>query len=76
MKLQLKTQEDNIILYEETLKIFQDRFKEQQITSIELNRQEYELQKLLTDYQNTKAKAWLFELAFLNDTGQLCKLWK
>ncbi|MEO7121508.1 MAG: TolC family protein [Ginsengibacter sp.] len=76
LKLQLKAQEDNIILYEETLKILQDRFKEQQITAIELNRQEMELQKLVTDYQNTKAKAWLFELSFLNASGQLSKLWK
>jgi len=76
LSLQLKTQEDNILLYKETLQILQDRFKEQQITAIELNRQETELQKLLTDYQNTKAKAWLFELSFLNATGQLSKLWK
>ena len=76
LNLQLKTQEDNILLYKETLQILQDRFKEQQITAIELNRQETELQKLLTTYQNTKAKAWLFRLAFMNATGQLSKLWK
>lgn len=76
LKLQLKTQEDNIVLYKETLQILQDRFKEQQITAIELNRQENELQKLLSDYQNTKAKAWLFKLNILNATGQLSKLWK
>jgi outer membrane protein len=75
LKLQLKTQEDNIILFKETLKILQDRFREDQISSGELNRQEYELQKVLTDYQNTKAKAWLFRLSYLNYTGQLNKLW-
>jgi outer membrane protein len=76
LKLQIKTQEDNILLYKETLKILQDRFKEQQITSNEINRQENELQKLLTDYQNTKIEAWLFGLSYLNATGQLSKLWK
>ncbi len=76
LKLQLKTQEENIILYKETLQILQDRFIEQQITSNELNRQENELQKLSTDYQNSKSKAWLFGLSYLNATGQLSKLWK
>ncbi len=76
LSLQLKTQEDNIVLYKETLAILQERFREQQITSNELNRQEYELQKLLADYQNTKAKAWLFSLSYLNATGQLSKLWR
>jgi len=76
IKLQLNTQEENIILYKETLKILQDRFKEQQITSSELNRQEFELQKLLTEYQSTNVKVWLFGLSYLNVTGQLSKLWK
>jgi len=76
LQLKLKTQEDNIVLYEETLKILQDRFREQQITANELNRQEYELQKLLKEYQNTKVEAWLFGLSYLNATGQLNKLWK
>ena len=76
LNLQLKTQEDNILLYKETLQILQDRFKEQQISAIELNKQEFELQKLLITYQNTKAKAWLFKLALMNATGQLSKLWK
>ncbi|MDZ4795695.1 MAG: TolC family protein [Bacteroidota bacterium] len=76
IKLQLKTQEENIILYEEILKILQDRFKEGQITSNELNSQEKGLQKLLTDYQNTKVEGWLFGLSYLNSTGQLSKLWR
>ena len=76
IQLQLKTHEENIILYQENLKILQDRFKGGQITSNELNRQEYELQKLLSDYQNTKVKAWSFGLSYLNATGQLSKLWK
>ncbi len=76
INLQLRSQEDNIVLYKETLSILQDRFKEQQITSSELNRQEYELQKLLTEYQSTNAKALLFRLSYLNATGQLSKLWQ
>ena len=75
-KLQLETQENNIGLYKETVQILQDRFQEQQITASELNRQENELQKLEVDYQNTKANAWLFEIAYLNATGQLTKLWE
>lgn len=67
IQLQLKTQEDNIILYKETLKILQDRFKEQQATSNELNRQENELQK------NKGVAIWII---YLNATGQLSKLWK
>jgi len=65
-----------MILYKEILKILQDRFREEQITSAELNRQENELQKLLTDNQNIKAKGWLFGLSYLNATGQLSKFWK
>ncbi len=76
LNLQLRTQEDNIELYKETLSILQERFKEQQITASELNRQEYELQKLLADYQNTKANGWLYKLSYLSTTGQLTKLWK
>jgi len=76
LNLQLKTQEANITLFKEILAILQDRINEQQITANELNRQETELQKLLTTYQNTKAKAWLFKLDILNATGQLSKLWK
>ena len=71
LNFQLKTLDDNIILYQENLKIFQERFQEQQVTSIKLNRQEYELQNLLSDYRNTKAKAWLCKLAILNATGHL-----
>ncbi|MEO6901692.1 MAG: TolC family protein [Bacteroidia bacterium] len=76
LKLQLKTQQDNVNLYKETLKILQDRFKEEQITANELNRQENELEKVLSEYQSTKAKAWLFGLSYLNATGKLSKLWK
>ncbi len=76
INLHLKTQEENIMLYKETLKILQDRFKEQQITSAELNRQEFELQKLMVEYQSTRVKAWLYSLSYLNATGQLSKLWK
>jgi len=75
LKLQLTAQEDNIALYKETLEILQNRFKEQQIASSELNRQENELQKLLSDYQNTKVQAWLFGLSYLNAAGLLGKLW-
>jgi len=67
IQLQLKTQEDNIILYKETLKILQNRFKEQQATSNELNRKENELQK------NKGVAIWII---YLNATGQLSKLWK
>jgi outer membrane protein TolC len=76
IKLQLKTQVDNLILYKETLQLLQDRFKEKQITSSELNRQEYEFQKLLSEYQNIKAEQWLYGLSYLYATGQLSKLWK
>lgn len=76
LNFQLKTQEDNIILYQETLKILQERFKEQQTTSNEINRQENELQKLLAAHQNTKVKAWQFRSSYLNSSGQLSRLWK
>jgi hypothetical protein len=56
-------------LQKETVHVLQYRFKEQQITGSELNRQENELQKLKVDCQNTKANAWLFEIAYLNVTG-------
>ena len=76
LNLQLETQENNIALYKETLSILQDRFNEQQITASELNRQEFELQKLLADYQNTNANQWQYKLAYLNATGRLSTLWQ
>ncbi len=76
LQTQLKTQEINMILYQENLKLLQDRFKAGQITSSELNRQEYELQKLLIEYRNTKVNTWLFGLSYLSSTGQLNNLWR
>lgn len=72
----LKTQEANLILYQESLTISQDRLKEGQITSFELNNQEYALQQLLAEYENTKRQMWLSRLSYLNTSGQLSKLWK
>ena len=76
IKNKLKTLETNLILYQESLKISQDRLKEGQITTLELNNQEYELQQLFAEYENTKKQMWLFRLSYLKASGQLSKLWK
>jgi outer membrane protein len=76
IKNKLKTLETNLTLYQESLKISQDRLKEGQISTLELNNQEYELQQLFAEYENTKKQMWLFRLSYLKASGQLSKLWK
>ena len=76
IKNKLTTQETNLLLYQESLKISQDRLKEGQITSIELNDQEQELQQLLAVYETTKKQLWLYKLSYLKASGQLSRLWK
>ncbi len=76
IKNKLTTQETNLILYLESLKISQDRLKEGQITSFELNNQEQELQQLTAAYENNKKQIWLNRLSYLKASGQLSKLWK
>ena len=75
IKSKLKTLEANLVLYQESLKISQDRLKEGQITSIELNEQEYELQQLLAEYESSRKQMWLFILSQLKASGQLSRLW-
>jgi len=76
VKNNLATQGLNLNLYRESLKISQDRLKEGQITSFELNNQEQELQQLIATYENTKKQMWLYRLAYLKASGQLNKLWQ
>jgi outer membrane protein len=72
----LTTQEANLVLYHESLKISQDRLKDGQITSLGLNDQEQELQQLMAAYENTKRQLWLYRLSYLKASGQLGKLFK
>jgi outer membrane protein len=76
IKNKLATQEINLTLYHESLKISQDRLEEGQITSLDLNNQEQELQQLIAANQNTKKQMWLYRLSYLKASGQLSKLWK
>ncbi len=76
IKNKLTTQETNLALYQESLKISQDRLKEGQTTSLELNNQEQELQQLIAAHESTKKQMWLYRLSYLKASGQLSKLWK
>jgi outer membrane protein len=76
IKNKLTTQETNLVLYQESLNISQERLKEGQIISLELNNQEQELQQLIAAYENTKKQLWLYRLSYLKASGQLSKLWE
>ena len=76
IKIKLATQEKNLEIYKESLKISQDRLQGGQISALALNDQEQELQQLLAVYEITKEQIWLYRLNYLKASGQLQRLWK
>lgn len=72
----LKTQEENIALSLESIRIFQARVAEGQESATNLNTEEAELQKLDANYQTNKKQYWLYLLDYLKATGRLDTLWK
>ena len=73
---ELKVQEENILLSDETISIFQARVSEGQESSSNLNIEEADLQKLNANYQSNRRQYWLYFLDYLKASGKLEILWK
>lgn len=76
LRSQLKTQEENISLSEESIAIFQSRVLEGQESGTNLNLEEIKLQLLKSEFETNKKQVWIYWLNYLNATGQLGILWK
>ena len=76
LKTQLATQIENITLSSESIAIFQDRVKEGQESSLNLNLEEASLQLLKANYEANKNQFWAYWLNYLKASGQLTILWK
>jgi FAD synthase len=73
---QLKTQEENMLLTNESIAIMQARVLEGQESASNLNLEEANLQQLKSLYETTKRQLWLHWLDFQNVSGRLGLLWK
>jgi outer membrane protein TolC len=76
LKTQLTTQEENIALSSESIRIFQDRVLEGQESASSLNSEEADLQLLKANYETNKKQWWVYWLTYLKASGQLSILWK
>jgi len=74
--LQLKTQEENLALSNESIEITQARVKEGQESASTLNLDEASLQSLQADFEMNKKQLWNNWLNYLKTSGQLNILWK
>jgi len=72
---QIKTNEENIKLSQETIQIIQLRVKEGQETASTLNTQEASLQDLEANYEIARKQYWTYWLDYLKATGKLSLLW-
>jgi len=72
----MKMQEENIALSNESINIFQARVSEGQESSSNLNIEEADLQMLDADYQSNRRQYWLYFLDYLKASGKLEILWK
>jgi outer membrane protein TolC len=73
---QLKTQEENIALSNESIDIIQVRVTEGQESASTLNLDEASLQSLKAEYGSNKKQLWNNWLNYLKASGQLNILWK
>ena len=73
---ELSSQEENIALSIESVRIFQDRVSEGQESAANLNLEEADLQKMDAGYQGNRTQYWLYFLDYLKATGKLEILWK
>lgn len=76
IQMQLKTQEENILLSSESIDIIQDRVLEGQEAALNLNLEEASLQAMEADFDSNKKQLWLYWLDYLKATGQLSILWE
>ncbi len=73
---QLKTQEANILLSNESITIIQDRLIEGEESASTLNLEESTLQQLKSVYETNKRQLWLYWLDYQKASGRLGLLWK
>lgn len=76
MLSELKTQEENIGLNEESISVYQARLSEGQESASSLNLEEANLQKLEAEYQNNRMQYQLYFLDYLKAAGKMEQLWK
>lgn len=73
---QANTQEENILLSNESIVIIRARVAEGQESASTLNLEEADLQQLKSVYETTKRQLWLYWLDFQKASGRLGLLWK
>lgn len=73
---QLRTQEENLALSNETIAIIQARVTEGQESASTLNLEEANLQQLESSYETNKKQGWLYWLDYQKAAGLLSLLWK
>ncbi len=76
IKSKLKTQQENIVLGIESIRILQDRVNEGQESASNLNVEEANLQVLEADLEITKKQLGVYWLDNIKSSGQLSLLWK
>jgi outer membrane protein TolC len=76
VRLQLKTQEENLALSIESIDITQARVTEGQESASTLNLDEADLQSLKAEFEINKKQLWNNWLNYLKASGQLNILWK
>ena len=76
IRLQLKTQVENLTLSNESIVITQVRVTEEQESASTLNIDEASLQSLKADYEMNKKQLWINWLNYLKAAGELSILWK
>ena len=73
---QLKTQQENLLLTNESIVIMQARVLEGQESASNLNLEEANLQQLESVHETSKRQLWLYWLDYQKASGRLGLLWK
>jgi outer membrane protein TolC len=73
---QLKTQQENLLLTNESIVIMQARVLEGQESASNLNLEEANLQQLQSTHETSKRQLWLYWLDYQKASGRLGLLWK
>ena len=71
IKTQLRTQEENLALHQESIRIFQARVLEGQEAASTLNSEEADFQTMKADYETNKKQLWTYWLNYLKSSGLL-----
>lgn len=76
VQMDMKIQEENIVLAKESVALFQARVEEGLQLSVDLNTEEVNLQQLQAAYDGNKRQYALYFLDYLKASGHLDRLWK